>query len=249
MQAPVLTFFAIVGSTFVQAFAYAAFTGAALFGAEAARARWSADGVRVWAAMFVIAFFLMIVFFVASLVASIVMVAGPMAPYLSDLQSAGSDNAAVMSVMTRFVEEQPLAVLLFMLFFAVIWFALTSRLYLAAPATVERGRILTFETWSWTKGAMLRITAARVMLIVPASILAFALGHLVARLFGANSADQASLDALAASNAAGFLLYAVASAFFNFVLVFSLEAGLSTYLYRGLKPADAQASEASQPAA
>jgi hypothetical protein len=226
-------------STVAQAFAYAALTAAALFGSGAARMRWTSDGGRVWAAMAIIGFFLFIVMFVASMMASVAMFAGPLAPYLDDLQNAGGDNAAVTAVMMRFVEANPVPLLLFVLFFGVIWMLLTSRLYLAAPATVDQQRILTFETWKWTKGAMLAITGARLMLLLPANIFIGAVSHLIGRAFGFNTLDPASAAATAQGNPAGYLLFVFIAGFLQLALYSSLEAGLSSYLYRGLKPQEA----------
>lgn len=236
---PALGVITLLASSLVQAFVYAALVGAASFGAGAARLRWSRDGGRVWAAMAIIGFFLFIVMFVASIVASIVMVVGPLGPYLDDLQRAGGDEAAVMDVMLRFAEANPLALLLLMLFFGAIWILFTSRLYLAAPASVDRQRILTFETWKWTKGAMLRIAGARLLLLVPAHIFAGALSHLVGRAAGFNTLDPASMATAASANPAGYLMFVFVSGFITFALYASLEAGLSSYLYRGLKPAEA----------
>jgi hypothetical protein len=243
LASPALGIVTTVLSTLVQAFAYAALVGAALFGNAAARTRWMQDGGRVWAAIALISLFLLLVMFVASFIASIVMVAGPLGPYLGDLQRAGGDNAAVMTIMMRFAEANPIALLLLMLFFGVIWMLLTSRLYLAAPATVDQQRILSFETWKWTEGAMLRITGARLLLLVPANLFVGAIGHLIGRLVGINTLDVSTAAAAASANPIGYLAFVFISGFLTFALYSSLEAGLSSYLYRGLKP------ETPQPAA
>jgi hypothetical protein len=164
-------------------------------------------------------------------------VAGPMAPYLEDLQAAGSDNVAVMAVMVQFAERNPLPLLLVMLFLGGIWILLTSRFYLAAPASVDQQRILTFETWPWTKGAMLRITGARLLLLIPANLFVGAISHLLGRVIGINTLDPATVQAAATSNPAGYLAFVFVSGVLTFALYSALEAGLSTYLYRGLKPA------------
>lgn len=239
LASPALSIFTSVGGGLIQAFTYAAFVIAALFGAGAVRERWVADGGRLWAAMVVIGFFLFIVMFVLSIPAMIALFAGPMAPYVNELQTAGSDQAAVMQIMTRFATENPGALMTVTLFFGVIWLFLTSRLYLAAPATVEEGRILTFETWKWTKGAMLRITGARLLLLAPANILAGALGHLVGLPFGINSLAPAASAGAVAANPVGFLIYVFVATFLTFALFSSLEAGLSSYLYKGLRPREA----------
>jgi predicted MFS family arabinose efflux permease len=99
---------------------------------------WLQRALTVWGAMIVIAFFLFIVLFVISFPATIVLFAGPLGAYTADLQAAGTNQDEVMKVMVRFVEEQPGAIALTLLFFGAVWMYLTSRLYLAAPATAEQ---------------------------------------------------------------------------------------------------------------
>lgn len=233
-----------VGAMFVRAITYAAFIVAAFGLAASAQQRVLNDGLRVWAAMAVVGFFMCIVMFVLLIPGMIALFAGPMAPYIGDLERAGSDQAAVISVMTRFVQEQPGALVSFALFYTIVWILLTSRLYLAVPASVEAGRILTFETWAWTKGSMLRITAARLMLLGPAYVLVAALDYVVAAIAGINALDPMATAAVAQSNPVLFIGYVFVTSFITFALYSSLEAGLSTYLYRGLKPAAAQQSAA-----
>jgi hypothetical protein len=238
MAMPAVGLATTILTTVAQAFAYAALIAAAMFGAGEARARWAKDGGRVWSAMAIIGFFLFIVMFVASMVASIVLFAGPMADYVDELQAAGSDNAAVMRIMVQFLEANPLPVLFVTLFFSVIWMLLTSRLYLAAPASVDKQRILTFETWKWTKGAMLPITGARLLLLLPANIFVGAISHLIGRGFAINTFDPNTAEAVARANPAGYLAFVFIAAFVQLALYSALEAGLSSYLYRGLKPAE-----------
>ncbi len=229
----------IIASGIAQAFCYAIFIGAALFGAGAVQARWRTDGWRVWASMVAVGFFLLIVMFVVTFVVSMVLAAGPLAPYVDDLQAAGADQAAGMRIMARFVQENLPSVLLALFFCTAIWFLLTSRLYLAAPASVDAKRILSFETWKWTKGSMLRITGARLLLLAPAYMFQFAISQLVYGLVGFNPFDPATVDAAVSANPIGVLIAGFVNSFVAFALYASLEAGLSTYLYRGLKPADA----------
>ncbi|MEZ5961599.1 MAG: hypothetical protein R3C30_14420 [Hyphomonadaceae bacterium] len=226
----------------VQAFCYGALVAGALYGADAVRGRVTRDGWRVWSSMIVVGFFMTIVVIVFTIPVSIVLAAGPLARYAGDLQAAGSDQPRVMDIMLRFAEENPTVILLVTLFYGAVWLLLTSRLYLAAPASVDAGRILTFETWNWTKGAMVRITFARLMLLVPAYILMFALQLLLGRLFGFNLLDGASLVAAARANPVGIVIFEFISSFIALALYASLEAGLSAYLYRGLKPTDAPAA-------
>jgi hypothetical protein len=159
---------------------------------------------------------------------------------MADLEGAGSNPDQVMRVMTRFADEQPGVMLAVALFYGVIWFLLTSRLYLAAPATVDQQRVRAFDTWKWTRGATLRIIGARLMLLVPANIFVGALSYIVARLLGVDPLDPAA----AAGNWIGLVLDAFVGSFITFALYLSLEAGLSSALYRALKPAPAPAPAA-----
>lgn len=231
-------------STVVRAFFYAVLLGAALYGIAGARGRLVGDGWRVWAAMAVIAFFMFIVMFVLSIPGMLVLFAGPLRAYQGALQSAGQDQAAVLEVMTRFAQEQPLAVMLFFLFYLAVWLLLTSCLYVAAPASVDNRRVLTFETWRWTRGNVLAITWARLMLLAPAFVLVSALDYVVARLAGVELLDPMAATAVAQSNPVMFLLYAFATSFITLAVYTPLEAGLSTALYRGLKPAETPAPPA-----
>lgn len=225
-------------SPIVQSFVYAALLGAVLFGAAAVTGRVGRDGWRVFGAMAVVGFFMFLVTFVISIPVFIVLLLGPMAPYSAALEAAGGDEAAVLEVMARFAQEQPMALLLTFLFYAILWFALTSRLYLAAPASAEQGRILTFETWSWTKGQTLRITAARLMLLAPAYVLVSALSLLIGRAVGIDILNPMTAAEVAQANSLLYLGFVFVSGLINLALYTALEAGLSSYLYRGLKPAD-----------
>lgn len=232
LSSPPLGLLAGLASGVVQAFVYAGLVGAVLYGAGAVPTRIGGDGGRVWAAMAVVAFFLFIVFFIITIPVMITLFAGPLASFLPELEQAGADQEAVLAVMTRFAEANPGVLLLVLLFYSAIWLLLTSRLYLAAPASLEARRILTFETWAWTKGAMLRIAGARLLLLVPANILAGAVGYVFGRLVGVDA-----FAPTAASNVGGFLAYVFVASFATFALYSALEAGLSSALFRNLKPA------------
>lgn len=233
LAAPQMGLLSGLANGVVQACVYAAFIGAILFGLNAVTARVARDGVRLWSAMVVIAFFLFIVFFILTIPVMIALFAGPLAPYMSDLQAAGQDQAQVLAIMTRFAEANPGVLLLIFLIYATLWLLLTSRLFLAAPASIDAGRILTFETWGWTKGAMLKIAGARLLLLLPANILSGALGYIAGRAFGVD----AFAPAAAVGNVPGLLAYVFVASFVGFALYAALEAGLSTAFYRALKPA------------
>lgn len=242
LSQPALGIVTMVANGVVQAVCYGAMTGAALFGASQVRQRVALDGWRVWSSMAVVAFFMFIVMFVIFMVVGMVLLSGPLASYVSDLQSAGADEQRVMAILTRIGQEQPGPILLAAVFCGVIWLLLTSRLYLAAPASVEAGRVLTFETWKWTKGAVLGISWARLMLLIPAYILMFAVTTLLGRLFGFNMLDASSLQAAVSANPVGIIIFEFVSSFVVSALYVSLEAGLSAFLYRGMNPAGASSA-------
>jgi hypothetical protein len=226
-------------SSFVGAATYAAFTAGCLNGFAGLQQRIVGDGVRVWAAMAVIGFFLLIVCVVLGIPGVIVfaVLIGPR--YGAELQQVSGDQAATMTLMQRILTENPGMILAFFLFYGLIWLALTSRLYLSAPASVEARRILTFETWSWTRGNMWRILGARLMLLMPAYVIAAGASFLLAGAIGLNINDPASIQAFSRAQMPLYAVYLLISGFLQLGLYVALEAGLSTYLYRGLKPSAA----------
>jgi hypothetical protein len=226
-------------STVVAAATYAAFTSGCLNGFAGLQQRLAGDGIRVWAAMAVVAFFLLIVFVVLG-IPGIIVFAIVIAPrYGAELQQVSGDQAATLALMQRIVAENPGMILAFLLFYGVLWLALTSRLYLSAPASIDAGRILTFETWSWTRGNMWRIVGARLLLLAPAYVIAAGASFLFAGAIGLNVNDPSSVAAFAREQMPLFLVFSLVSEFLRLALYLALEAGLSAYLYRGLKPVTA----------
>lgn len=239
LSQPALGIVTMVANGIVQALCYGALTTAALLGVAQVRSRVALDGWRVWSSMVIVGFFMFIVMFAVFMVVGMALFAGPLASYIGDLQGAGADEQRVMEILTRVSQEQPGPLLLAMLFVGAIWLVLTSRLYLAAPASVEAGRTLTFETWKWTQGAVLGISWARLMLLIPAYVLMFAVTTLLGRFFGFDMLNAASLQEAVRANPVGLIVFEFVSSFVVSALYASLEAGLSAYLYRGLKPANA----------
>ena len=230
VASPIVAIAADVAGWLVQAFVYSMFLQAALSGKAAFDA---AVGLRVFAAMMIVGFFLFLAFFVLMIPGAMVLLIGPMSPYLHDMQQAGQDQAAMMQVVTRFAQENPAPLLAFIAFYAILWFLLTSRLYLAAPATAAAKRVLTFDTWAWTRGHTLKIVGARIMLMAPAFVLMATLTYLAARLLGID------LSSAASAAAPQFSLYVAFDRMVFFAVYLALEAGLSVALYRALKPGEA----------
>lgn len=231
-----LSLLVTIAASFVSAATYAAFTTGCLSGFAGVRQRLVGDGVRVWSAMAVVAFFLFIVMIVLGIPGVIVfaILIGPR--YGAELQQVSGDQAATAALMGRILTENPGMILAFLIFYGVLWLALTSRLYLSAPASVDANRVLTFETWSWTRGNMWRIVGARLMLLFPAYVLVTGVSVLFANAIGLNITDPAAALAFAHANTPLYAVYLLISGFLQLALFSALEAGLSAYLYRGLKP-------------
>ncbi|MEZ6023160.1 MAG: hypothetical protein R3C16_07080 [Hyphomonadaceae bacterium] len=218
----------------VQAVVYTAFLCVALGQAPGAvRSGLVAASARVFAALGVVVSFLFFVLFVAMIPGVTVLGMVALGPFEEQLAAAATDQTATMTILTQAMETNPLPFLLFFLAYVALWLLLTSRLYLAAPASAERGRILSFETWRWTKGAMLHIAGARLMLLAPAYVLVMAVAVLMARLVGIGDVFAAGTTA---PNVPALVLYLAVLNALNLGLYLSLEAGLSAAIYRRLAP-------------
>jgi hypothetical protein len=191
-----------------------------------------ADELRLMAAMAVIGFFLFIVFTVG-LIPAFALFASAIAPFMEDLRRAGDDQEAVAAILQRAVEANPGIFIGIAVAYGFLWMALTARLYLAAPATVEDKAVRSFETWAWTKGNMLRIIAARLVLLVPAFFAASLIQSAVAAALGMTNAGL--MSSLAALQPAALIVTFIGG-FVSLLFYSLLEAGLSAYLHRGLRP-------------
>lgn len=194
-----------------------------------------ARGMKLYGAMVVIGFFLMIVVVVGAL-PGLIMVGLVFAPYQAELAAAQNDPAAAMVLFQKVFAERGAPLLLIGLIYALIWLALTSRLYLTAPASVAENRVASFETWRWTQGNLLRISGARLLALTPPLLVAALVQAIVTSLFGLNTADPAAVLASVQANPAPFLAASFISTTVSFLVYGACEAALSAYLYRGLKP-------------
>ena len=193
------------------------------------------NAARIVAAMAIVGFLLAVIGVVAFFVATSVL----MAPYAQELQAAGENEAAIQAIAERAMLERPGVTQGVLVVALAIWFWLSSRLYLAAPATVDRQRITVFESWVWTRGNLFGVMATRFVVLAPAAALIVALQLLVARAFGFSPFDLQGMATAAQANPAGFVVFFAVSQFIQIGFFSAIEAGLSAYLYRGLRPADA----------
>ncbi|MES1198506.1 MAG: hypothetical protein ABUS48_00805 [Pseudomonadota bacterium] len=220
----------------VTSYVYTALTGAALNGEAGLSQRVAQEGLRVLGAMFIVGFFLFIIFVVTAIVDAFI-IAAAAADYVPQMQAASGDQAALMQVMARFFHDKPGPVIVVALINIAIWYALTSRLYVAAPASYDASRILSFETWRWTKGNLLRIVAARLLLLLPLYCLVAGVGVGLNILMGVtNVFDADAVEQTVRAAPAKFAVLSLVGDFLQFALYMALEAALSAEIYKVLKP-------------
>ena len=210
---------------------HAVLTRAALSGASEAHVTLAADTGRTIAAGAIVGFFAAIIVLVLLYVSMAVLIA----PYVEEAKALLEDQAGLRALMERAVREQPAILSWTLAIGALILLALTSRFYYAAPASIERRRILVFESWRSTKGAMWRVIAARVVLLGPALILVGALQTLAGMMVGVGGADPAAMATQVSANPLAFLAFYGAVQFLQIAIYTSLEAGLSASLYRAFQ--------------
>ncbi len=220
----------------VGAVLHAAFLNIAFSGSVGAGARLIGDGARVFAAMSMVGFFVAIILFMVLYVAMSVLTG----PYQQEMLAARQDEAALRAILDQAVAAQPHVLMWALGVGAFLTLLATSRLYLAAPATVDQQRIKVFDSWRWTKGNMLRIAVTRLVLLIPALILVGVLQSIIGASFGAPTSDPTALAASARS--VSVLAFYFIAGLAQLLILGMLEAGLGSYLYRGLRPAQAPPS-------
>lgn len=220
--------------------AHTALTSAALGITPPISQRLVGDATRVTGTMAMIGFILAIVFLMLTFTAMSVLIA----PYQTQLQAAKGDAAAVQTIFDTATASNPNVMTIASVVGFILMFAVTTRFYVAAPATIDRGRITLLGAWRMTRGNFLRIAGARLLLLVPAFIFVGAIQTLIARVVGAPSDDPFALSTYSQSNAVGFALFYTVSILIQIGIFSSLEAGLSAYLYKGLKASEPQAPAA-----
>jgi hypothetical protein len=210
--------------------AHTTFTSAAL-GAPLSTQVLAPTSTRVGATMAMVGFFLALVFFVVMFFAMTVTIA----PYQDQIQAAGKDESAVRAILETAAANGGDIMRWSLLVFVILLFAVTTRFYVAAPATIDRQRITLFESWRMTRGNFLRIAGARLLLLAPAFIFVGAIQTLVARVLGVPGSDALEVLLYSQQNSVGFALFYTASVFLQVAIFAPLDAGLSASIYRVVK--------------
>ncbi len=209
---------------------HAVLTRAALAGVGAVQSNAGADTLRTLGAMTIVGLFAALVGIVLFYVAASIL----LAPFAEQAKAVAEDEAALRALMERAVRERPDVLRWAGLIGAFILFALTSRFYFAAPGSVDNGKVQAIQSWVWSRGHILRIMLARVVLLGPALVLAAALQSLVGIAVGVGADDPIAMLTRAQANPGAFLAFYAGAQFVQIATFSSLEAGLSAHLYRTL---------------
>lgn len=205
---------------------------AALYGVPHVRPRLTADALRVGAAMAIVGLIIAILVIATAYIAMSVL----LGPYAEQARAAGEDRAAIEALTRQAIEAQPHVATWAVGIAGLMIFVVTSLLFLGAPASADRKRVLLLETVRWSRANVLRIMGARLLLLLPAFILVGAVQSLLSAALGFSANDPAALMAQASANPALFMLFFAAAVFVQLALYAALEAGLSVALYRRLAP-------------
>lgn len=211
---------------------YAALTRLALSGSAPVAGALARDTLRVLAAGAIVTFFIG-VFALLALYVTLGILIGPYSNQAKALAEA-NDQAGMTALMQRAVSEHPNVLLVALVVAGVILLALTSRFFLAAPQSLDRQRIMVFDSWRLTRGNMLKVIGARLWLLGPAIVLASALQSLFGMAIGLDVGNFLALAAQAQSNPLAFVGFFTVSQFLQIAIYSSLEAALAVALYRAL---------------
>lgn len=191
--------------------------------------RLGGDEARLAGATAAVYFFFVILMVIGGFLVLIASTIGLVASGV-DLQSAPQEPQALLAAIgPRGLIV--LAVCAAPLIGAMIW--ISARLVCYGAASIDRQQIMTFSTWSWTKGSALRIVLAAVALGLPLALGAnLAQGTAGALLLGPGVSPS---DAIARAPLP-VAVFAFISNFASLILLAGPMAGQAAFLYRGLCP-------------
>jgi len=209
---------------------HAALVSAALYGPDQVRARLLQDALRVGGAMLIVGLVVLILVIATAYIAMAVLIA----PYAEQARAAGEDQAQIEAIMRTAIAAQPHIAPWALAIGAAVIFFFTTRLFLAAPASVDRGRIVVMDSVRWTRRNTLRVMGSRLLLLGPALILVGALQSLIGAVLGFSTSDPSAMMTQAQANPVLFMVFFALAVFVQLALFAALEAGLAVALYRRL---------------
>ena len=139
----------------------------------------------------------------------------------SEIEAMASDPDAVNRIMMQAASTPPGALLCAI---GVVLFALLfTRLYIVNAASIGEKRIVFFQTWSWSKGNVLRIFAAIIVTLLPAILISAIVSEILAGLVPASAGLVAITARVFVASLVGAFLSVPPTA-------------LGAQLYKGLRP-------------
>jgi len=111
------------------------------------------------------------------------------------------------------------------LIFLIVLLVVSARLVMVNAATIGERKMVFFQTWSWSKGNVLRIIAATILTALPIALV----NLILSSILGGAGATQTSLPAAMVINSALSVIAALGSI---------PSIALGAHLYKGLRPPD-----------
>ncbi|MAK61833.1 MAG: hypothetical protein CMK09_12710 [Ponticaulis sp.] len=197
----------------------------------------SADEFRLGLAHLIYIALIMFLGFIA-LVLVFIILTPVLAVLLPDTAAAADDPEAYRQIVEVFFTQTFSGVLLSVLFLVLVSLPLlylTARLIAFPAATLQRQKIMLFETWGWTKGHVMPVIAAMLLALAPlwcVSMLGVWLGSQVTGIpmFPGNIAEAESV----LTPMLGFVFGLITGVF---SIPFTIaSAGLAAFMYQGFNP-------------
>lgn len=142
------------------------------------------------------------------------------------LQTLLADPEAMNEAILQAVGENGAAALsLFILIVFALFVLLATRLYMINAATIGEKRIVLFQTWSWSRGNILRMIGAMILTVLPVMLIDSVIADLLRAVLPAT---------------AGVMAVLVASTIVSFVAAMTTipVVALGAIFYKGLRPPD-----------
>ena len=144
-----------------------------------------------------------------------------------ELETRMADQAAFNQTMTEAMGRPPNSSVIVIAILAIgLGFYLFSRLAMANAASIGERKFVLFQSWSWSKGNVLRIMAAVIVTALPATLINLIINSMLSGI------------SVAEDNPGGILIYVVMEALR--VLIATLIGipyiALGAHLYKGLRP-------------
>lgn len=146
------------------------------------------------------------------------------------LEALLADSEALNNAITLALGETGSAALsLFIMIIVAIFILIAARLSMVNAATIGERRIVIFQTWSWTRGNVLRVIAALILTFLPVILINNLVGSIAIALMQAMPG---------ASESVPLLLLASFAVSFVTSMTSIPPLALGATLYKGLRPPD-----------